>query len=55
MSIDINSVKYKIFKAFGEVGFGKVYQVMNVQYYAIKTISILNKTKEQLERIKKRH
>jgi len=53
MSIDINSVKYKIIKTLGEGSFGKVYQVMNGKYYAIKTISIINKSPEEIELTKK--
>ena len=54
MNIDINSSQYKIIKTLGEGGFGKVYQVMNNnKYYAIKTISIVNKTPEEINSTKK--
>ena len=54
MSIDINSSQYKIIKTLGEGGFGKVYQVMNNnKYYAIKTISIVNKTPKEINSTKK--
>ena len=54
MSIYVNNQEYKIIKKLGEGRLGKVFQVLNVKddkYYAIKTISFENLTKDELETI----